>query len=214
MLRFAVVLASLSLALCGSRTKLHDACLVGNVDAAVKALDELGAKALKTVSEDGHNPLHDASIRGHRAVVSMLLERGADVEATTWDGVTALHLAAAGGHQKVIATLLDAGAKIDMAGERHGDTPLHRAVGSGSLDAVTLLLERGAPIVADKYGYTPLHTAAASGHAKVASLLISRGAEATAVNEDGKTALDVAVRHKHPEMREILAGGATTKDEV
>ena len=114
---------------CAARTPLHDAALVGDV-AAVQAAIEGGA-SLKALSDDGHSPLHDAAIRGRLEVVMALLQHGADIEAETWDGVTALHLAASNGHGTVMEQLLANGAKLEAKGTRHGDTPLHRAAGSG-----------------------------------------------------------------------------------
>jgi ankyrin repeat protein len=39
---------------------------------------------------------HGASSNSHEAVVRLLVEKGADVEAKAWDKMTPLHLAAAG----------------------------------------------------------------------------------------------------------------------
>ena len=55
-------------------------------------------------------------------------------------------------------------------------TPLHKAALWGNLDAVKLLLDRGARINAvDKMGETPLFKAAYRNHVEVANLLKEKG---------------------------------------
>jgi ankyrin repeat protein len=46
-----------------------------------------------------------AAEKGHEAVVRLLLEKGADLNAKTRDGKTALHLAAEEGHETVVQLL-------------------------------------------------------------------------------------------------------------
>ena len=62
--------------------------------------------------------------------------------------------------------------------ERDDGTPLlSSAAASGSVEAVRLLLDRGAAInTADNHGRTALHDAALLGHAAVVGLLLARGA--------------------------------------
>ena len=56
-------------------------------------------------------PLHVAAGKGHKAVVQLLLARGADVNATMRGrGITSLNLAAHGGHTDVVRILQGGGA--------------------------------------------------------------------------------------------------------
>ncbi len=62
-----------------------------------------------------------------------------------------------------------------------GDTPLTRAVASGNVAKVEVLLAHGANVNArDKTGHTPLHIASFDGHQAVAAVLIAHGADANA----------------------------------
>jgi ankyrin repeat protein len=59
----------------------------------------------------------------------------------------------------------------------NGDTALHRAAARGQVQAVRLLLARGASVNAvDDEGTTPLVAAAYRGHRQVVKLLLERGA--------------------------------------
>jgi len=55
--------------------------------------------------------LHVAAISGHEAIVRLLLENGANIEAKTIDGQTALHVAAVSGQGEVVWLLLNFGAE-------------------------------------------------------------------------------------------------------
>jgi hypothetical protein len=56
---------------------------------------------------------------GHVEVVSVLLERGADIDKAADDGATPLIMASQEGHGEVVSVLLEQGADIDKA--RMGD---------------------------------------------------------------------------------------------
>ena len=58
----------------------------------------------------GRTPLIYAAQSGHEALVRLLLERGADVEAKDRGGETALIYAAESGHEAVVRLLKSAGA--------------------------------------------------------------------------------------------------------
>jgi ankyrin repeat protein len=131
-------------------TALHWAANNGD---AVMTQVLIGAKAnVRAVTRIGaYTPLHIASRTGHAAVVKALLGAGADVKAATTTGVTPLHFAAMGGSTEVIAALLDSGAEVDVKEPAWGQTPLMLAAAQNRVDAIGLLLKRGAnPTVAAK----------------------------------------------------------------
>ena len=77
---------------------------------------------------------------GYKAVVQLLLEKGADVEARTTTRETALYEAALKGHKAVVQILLEKEANIVAASTGHEEI-------------VRLLLEKGADVEAMASGY-------------------------------------------------------------
>lgn len=109
-------------------------------------------------SEGGHiytyligtnaTPLHAAAQYGQVEACRVLLEAGADPNATGgYDDSTPLHSAAWHNQSETAGVLLDHGADIDRpSGPRHRNTPLGWAIVSGSSGVVKLLLDRGASL--------------------------------------------------------------------
>ncbi|PKK46687.1 hypothetical protein CI102_10605, partial [Trichoderma harzianum] len=107
-----------------------------------------------------------ASHYGHSAVIKLLVEKGADIEAKDDKyGWTPLLWAAEHGDEASIKLLIGKGANIEAKDNRYGRTPLSWAVGSGNEAIVKLLVEQGADIEAmdNEYGQTPLSLAAKYG---------------------------------------------------
>ena len=90
-------------------------------------------------------PLIYAARACHLDVVRVLLEGGADVEASVFNNNTALHFAAFNGCVDVCRLLLDWGANVDSLRHRKY-TPLLEAARGGHLSVVKLLVERGADV--------------------------------------------------------------------
>lgn len=66
----------------------------------------------KLVFQHNITPLHVAAKWGKSNMVSLLLEKGANIESKTRDGLTPLHCAARSGHEQVVDMLLERGAPI------------------------------------------------------------------------------------------------------
>lgn len=84
--------------------------------------------------------LHCACGEGRVGVASLLLEKGARVDARDEDERTPLHRAARGGQEKCVQLLLKHGADVN-AQDFGGNTPLHVAAKKGLLQSVKALLE-------------------------------------------------------------------------
>ncbi|CAG2105105.1 unnamed protein product, partial [Medioppia subpectinata] len=115
---------------------------------------------------------------GHEELVSLLLNRGAEMEHRDKKGFTPLMLAATAGHLNVVEIMLNNGADMEAQSERTKDTALSLACSSGRFEVVEILLSRGSNKehrnVSD---YTPLSLAASGGYVNIIKLLLSHGAE-------------------------------------
>ena len=109
----------------------------------------------------GWTPLHIATDRAFIFGTQLLLERHANVNASSADGSTALHVAAGKSHvyKALIRKLLDAGANLDAI-DAQGRTALHilaEKFGRYRKSAIQLLRHRGARIgVRDFKGRRPI----------------------------------------------------------
>ena len=134
---------------------------------------------------DGMTALHWAARQNDLETVQMLIKAGANVNTVTRYGVTPIYLASLNGNAAMIDTFLREGlrAGIDAnTANPGGETALMTAARTGSLDAVRLLIDRGATVNAKEKerGQTALMWAVLENHPEVARLLIEKGADVNA----------------------------------
>lgn len=150
-------------------------------------------------------PLHWACEGGHLETVKLLVENGANLEATSSVGYnhslkTPLYYAAKNGNTEVISYLLSAGASVEKTPNALGMAILY-----GRLEAVKLLIEHGIDInYADSFGNTPILDTAGCFelperenndwkinpyYIDIIELLINSGADVFDENAEGNTTL-------------------------
>jgi ankyrin repeat protein/beta-lactamase regulating signal transducer with metallopeptidase domain len=134
-----------------------------------------------------YTPLMAAANRGHADVVKVLLENGAEVNATDFQGWTALYYAFwifpdednEENHREraeLVKALIASGADVNK--QCQGISPLINAISTGTprLGSIEALLDAGANIhFKDNRGLTPLYWAAFTGNKDVLDLILERG---------------------------------------
>lgn len=115
-------------------TPIGYAAFFGNTD-AVEFLIKSGAEVNVVSKNDMElTPLHSACNCGYNSIASLLLEAGANVNASKSNGVTALHLAAHIGNIQLIKMLLLCGAdSTKTMGDCKTPADLAREAGFGEL---------------------------------------------------------------------------------
>ena len=190
-----------SIQLSSGKTLMHiaaengsQACLELLLEALPKPLDPY----LNNVVRRSGTPLHAAAEAGHKNVVDVLIQLGADKEIRTTCGATPLHVAATRGRTDVVILLITKKAQInqhiDSNGLTNSWTPLHCAASHGHNEVVRLLLDSGANhTISTQSGMTPLHLAAESGHLKVSPKVVAmlhwHGANPKALTKNSSTSL-------------------------
>ena len=170
-------------------TLLHVAVRSGNFDVALWLLSR-GADVNKLDSK-GVSPLHKAVLSQKQDVVELLLKGGAGVNV---GNPTPVHEAVDSGNLDMVRLLLGYGADTNTLDPK-GDSPLHKAVRSQKHDVAELLLKGGADVkVRSIYNRTPLHEAADSENIDAVLLLLSHGADANALDHQGNSLQQSAVR--------------------
>lgn len=142
-------------------------------------------------TEKGEPALVFAVRSGAPQTVAYLLKQpGIQVDATNTADETALMLAANANDIAMANVLIEAGASVN----RPNWTPLHYAASKGHIAMMHLLIDNDAYIDAESpNGTTPLMMAAYYATPAAVKLMLEDGADPTLKNQDGMTALDLAV---------------------
>ncbi|KAI9764408.1 MAG: hypothetical protein M1840_008431 [Geoglossum simile] len=183
----------------------------------------------------GKTPLHLAVANCASFAVRLLLKRGADVEAACHNKDRSIHLAAQLGDIPCLRAIFEANPTVD-APDKNGNTALSIASLQGLAHSATALLDRGAnPSLAihsavrsgrakilallldygaDKdfqsdssKGATPLATAAYLGDVGMVKLLIRERAKVSLKDENGRSALHLALIERRRYMGNIDLDG-------
>jgi ankyrin repeat protein len=162
--------------------------------------------------------------------LSILIEKGANVNAVNTDGNTPLHMTAQKAilmqNLKLAELLIDKGANVNAV-NTDGNTPLYYVASRPDRTEknenrtllAELLIKNGADVKAlNGKNTTILHVAILMQNLKLAELLIDKGANVNAVNTDGNTPLHMAARNKNLKAVELLIDkganvNAVNKDE-
>jgi ankyrin repeat protein len=177
---------------------LYVAIEVGNPELIKVALDQPQESNISYRNKS----LHKATQLGYVEAVSMLLERGAQMDSIDDDGWTALHMAVNNSQYEVAYMLLDRGANVD-AHDTCGQTPLFFAAHESRL--ISLLLDNGADMHAKgKTGESILQYYTLRDQLNGMLLLLNCGFNIETTDNDGHTALQYAVQKNNLQAAAIL----------
>jgi ankyrin repeat protein len=176
----------------------------GQIDELRALLDET-PELIDRADGRGMTALMAAAHGGHAAVVTELLERGADVTCRDDRGVSALDYAIREDRQKVVLAILAHEGQVVNAVGPSGKTALMVAAETGHDSCALVLLEAGAVVNAqDNTGWTALMYAAENGHEQVALVLHEASAVVSAQDNGGFTALMIAAVNGHEQVGLVL----------
>lgn len=121
----------------------------------------------------------------------IMIDRGANVNASTVDGEQAIHEASWRGWEDIAEILINKGADVNSRVDKgfyEGYTPLRFAVEYNRIDMIEFLIDNGADInEKDKHGKTLLHHNSEYGHIDVAKLLLEKGLDVNTTDDYGAT---------------------------
>ncbi|XP_049512167.1 NF-kappa-B inhibitor cactus isoform X2 [Dermacentor silvarum] len=208
-------------------TLLHVSVIKGWTRLLVRIIRETPHPDLLDIQNDyGQTALHVAALCSRHHEARLLVVAGATVDLTDDAGRTPLHLACQRGDCRVSSDLLadvteprydvrpgqrDSARTAALVSQRTltGDTALHLAVRSGSLDLIELLLHHVPdPNVRERYcGATPLHLACRLGRPDLADALLRSGrVDVNATDYGRKTALRHLwdAQRQNPRSKDLL----------
>lgn len=138
--------------------------------------------------------LFRATNDGDIVTVRRLLEDGnVDIHVKNLYGWSALRTAFEDGHLEIAKLLMEHEANVNIQDDEDGDTPLHWACGSGSLEKVRFLVDKGAHInIQNHTGKTPLHQCSGFDDMDVIRLLVANGADINIEDNNGMRPLHMA----------------------
>ena len=167
--------------------------------------------------KDNPELLNTAVKKNCKEIIEILLQHGADINASDKYGITALHCTASDKcecldeytdanniNEDIAKLLLSKGANVN-AQTKSGKTILHAAIYDRNVKVVELLLEYNVDVNSTyKDDRTPLHLSAQEADEVISEMLLNKGANINAKQKDGTTALHIATRYGHEEVVEVL----------
>lgn len=164
-------------------------------------------RRINELSSLGWAPLHYAAVEGDITLITMFLTHGANIHLPNEDGDSALWLALSSEKPRAAAKLLSRGAsQHGLLGYRFLQLSFQRAVASNHLGTCKVLLKYCSITLdaGDESKWTPLHHASNSGFFGIVQILLQHGASIDKVNNEGFSALHLALRNENTETATIL----------
>jgi len=127
------------------RNPLHEACRSqkNSIEVITKLLDA-GAKT-EYLDNDKNTLLHNVLISKKFDIAEVLINRFSDINQLNAYKETCMHLAASFGPKSLISKMIRLGAEVNMK-DFKGQTPLHKAVMTNSVEVAEFLLQKGADV--------------------------------------------------------------------
>ncbi|KAF5306177.1 hypothetical protein FQR65_LT07453 [Abscondita terminalis] len=196
------------------RTALHLAAMNGYTH-LVKFLIKDHNAVIDILTLRKQTPLHLAAGAGQIEVCKLLLELGANIDATDDMGQKPIHAAAQNNFSEVTQLFLQQHPSLVMATTKDGNTCAHIAAAQGSVTVIEELMKfdrQGVITARNKLtDATPLQIAAEGGHAEVVKALVRAGASCTDENKSGFTAVHLAAKNGHGQVLEVLRSTNTLR---
>ncbi|TCD67694.1 hypothetical protein EIP91_012060 [Steccherinum ochraceum] len=193
------------------RTCLHEAATVGVIRLVNLCLTN-GVPSGK-VDIYGRSALHYAAMHGHADVCRRLIEVGLPPNEVDLDNCTPLIYATIRGSVDCVRVLLEEGKVSAKDTASNGDLmPLALAARAGHLDVAVLLLQHGAPSLANSNGEYPVHLAAQEGHSEICRLLTNYEGWDTPDKYNDWTPLFHAARYGHSACIRVLLDAGSRSD--
>ena len=140
-------------------------------------------------------------------ILKLLLDKSANIEATTKDGTRLVHIAASNGTEaiKLFREAVSRGANL-YATRFNGDTPAHCAASSGCEKALRILKSESVDYLQCRNveGYTPLMSATQHGHTEVMAFLLENGASLSVTDINGLSLTELSIKWGNPEAINVL----------
>lgn len=164
---------------------------------------------LEAKGTDGRTALIEAILNEEPEIVKCLLAKGADYNTTDKNGKTALMYAAESDDRTALELLLELNLDLEITENLNGKTALIYAVISKNEEGVELLLQHGANAkVKNALGFSAFFSAANSGNVRILQMLHEHGADINEVDEEGITALTLAVKQNAACTEYLIERGA------
>ncbi|XP_030020883.1 serine/threonine-protein phosphatase 6 regulatory ankyrin repeat subunit A isoform X1 [Manduca sexta] len=196
------------------RTALHLAAMNGFAH-LVKFLIRDHNAVIDVLTLKKQTPLHLAAASGQMEVCKLLLELGANIDATDELGQKPIHAAAQSNYSEVVQLFLQQHPNLVMATTKDGNTCAHIAAIQGSVKVIEELMKfdrTGVISARNKLNdSTPLQLAAEGGHADVVKVLVRAGASCTEENRAGLTAVHLAAEHGHTNVLDVMRSTNTLR---
>ncbi|XP_061730024.1 serine/threonine-protein phosphatase 6 regulatory ankyrin repeat subunit B isoform X2 [Cydia pomonella] len=196
------------------RTALHLAAMNGYAH-LVKFLIRDHNAMIDVLTLKKQTPLHLAAASGQIEVCKLLLELGANIDATDELGQKPIHAAAQNNYSEVVQLFLQQHPNLVMATTKDGNTCAHIAAIQGSVKVIEELMKfdrTGVISARNKLNdSTPLQLAAEGGHADVVRVLVRAGASCTDENRAGLTAVHLAAEHGHTNVLDVMRSTNTLR---
>ncbi|XP_046370254.2 ankyrin-2-like [Haliotis rufescens] len=164
---------------------LHMACEGGNVE-LVKYVLALNSVDINSRTEDGRTPAMIAASKGHKDMLKLLVNKGADLSLVNSHGEDVLHISLLCEDMEMVKYILTQDVVNINGADKDGRTPVSLAAENGCIDMFDLVVSKGADLSSrDVAGNTILQSACSGGNVDIVEYVLAQDNMLQDINRTG-----------------------------